>query len=254
MKRVQPLLYFMDDIKGYLDEWTEKINQPSYIEKDPVQFPLRFSNPRDIEVAAFLTATITWGNRRMILNSAEKMFAKMGASPYDYILSEGYKSLGTGNIHRTFFEQDMLYLCRGLYAYYSFSGESLESVFAKSETLWDGIVEFRRLMAFGNGGIYSKHVSNPMANSASKRLHLALRWLVRQDGIVDAGIWKNISPSRLYIPLDVHVGRISRELGILQRRQNDRKAVELLTEVLRGFCPEDPVKYDFALFGMGESR
>jgi len=243
----------MNDIKGYLDEWTEKMNQPSSIEKDPVQFPLRFRNPEDVEVAAFLTATITWGNRSMILNSAEKMFAKMGENPYDYVMSEGYKSLGSGNIHRTFFEQDLLYLCKGLNAYYSSSGESLECLFAKCDTLWDGILEFRQLMALGNGGVYSKHVSNPMASSACKRLHLALRWLVRKDGIVDSGIWKNISPSKLYIPLDVHVGRVSREMGLLDRKQNDKAAVESLTGVLRGFCPEDPVKYDFALFGIGES-
>lgn len=243
----------MSDIKAFLEEWVEKINVPSYIENDPVQFPLSFNRPEDIEVVAFLTATITWGNRKMILNSAKKMFAKMGKSPYDYIISEGYKMLGSENIHRTFFEQDMLYLCRGLNAYYSSSGKSLEYLFAESESMWDGIVEFRHLMAFGNQGKYSKHVSNPMAHSACKRLHLALRWLVRQDGIVDSGIWKNISASKLYIPLDVHVGRVSRELGLLDRKQNDRAAVESLTAVLRSFCPEDPVKYDYALFGIGES-
>lgn len=244
----------MNDTKAFLDEWVEKINVPSYIEKDPVQFPLRFRDRQDIEVAAFLTATITWGNRKMILNSAEKMFAKMGNSPYDFVMSEGYRMLGLGNIHRTFFEQDMLYLCKGLNAYYSFSGNSLEPLFANSKNMWNGIVEFRRLMACGNDGLYTKHVSNPLANSACKRLHLALRWLIRKDGIVDLGIWKEISPSRLFIPLDVHVGRISRELGLLDRKQNDKAAVVSLTEVLRNFCPEDPVKYDYALFGVGESR
>lgn len=243
----------MTDVKAYLDEWVERINQPSYVEKDPVQFPLRYKKPQDIEVAAFLTATITWGNRRMILRSAEKMFAKMGDSPYDYILSGGYETLGSGNIHRTFFEPDLLYLCQGLHDYYAATDKSLETLFTGGETLWEGLVEFRRVMAVANNGVFSKHVSNPMANSACKRLHLALRWLVRQDGVVDAGIWKKIKPSQLYIPLDVHVGRVSRELGILERRQNDRKAVESLTTVLKGFCPEDPVKYDFALFGIGES-
>ncbi|HEY5499306.1 MAG TPA: TIGR02757 family protein [Bacteroidales bacterium] len=243
----------MTDIKAFLDEWVEKINTPAYIEKDPVQFPLRYSKPEDIEVASFLTATITWGNRRMILNSAEKMFAKMGESPFDYILSKGYENLLTDNIHRTFFEHDLRYLCKGLNAYYTSTGKSLENVFAESETLWDGISEFRRLMAVGNNGHLSKHVSNPQAKSACKRLHLALRWLVRNDGIVDTGIWEKISPSKLSIPLDVHVGRISRELGLLTRNQNDRAAVESLTAILSGFCPKDPVKYDFALFGIGES-
>ncbi|MDD4922370.1 MAG: TIGR02757 family protein [Bacteroidales bacterium] len=244
----------MDDIKAFLDEWVEKINVPAFIEKDPVQFPLRFNHLKDIEVAAILTATITWGNRKMILNSAQKMFATIGSSPYDYIMTKGYLALGTGNIHRTFFEKDLLYLCQGLNGYYSSSGEdSLECLFARNKTLWDGIAEFRHLMASANNGMYSKHVSNPMAHSACKRLNLALRWLVRKDGHVDPGIWKKIDPSQLYIPLDIHVGRISRELGILDRKQNDKAAVELLTDVLRIYCPEDPVKYDFALFGIGES-
>jgi uncharacterized protein (TIGR02757 family) len=242
----------MDDVKAYLDEWVEKINAPSYIEKDPVQFPLRYIKPEDVEVAAFLTATITWGKRKMILNSAEKMFSKMGSSPYDFILSKGYESLGSANIHRTFFEHDLLYLCRGLNFYYT-QNSSLESLFAKSDNMWDGISEMRRIFALANDGLYSKHISNPIANSACKRLHLALRWLVRKDGIVDPGIWKNTTPSKLFIPLDVHVGRISRELGLLSRNQNDRAAVESLTAILRGYCPEDPVKYDFALFGIGES-
>jgi len=239
------------DLKFFLDDWTEKINVPSFVETDPVQFPLRYSRLEDVEVAAFLTATVTWGKRRIILKSCEKMFAKMGDSPYDFILSKGYEKLGTANIHRTFFEYDLRYLCKGLDAYYSSTGSSLELLFTGN--VWDGIVEFRRLMAFANDGLYSKHVSNPNAGSACKRLHLALRWLVRNDGIVDTGIWKKVKPSQLYIPLDIHVGRVSRELGLLQRRQNDRKAVESLTELLRGFCSEDPVKYDFALFGVGEA-
>jgi uncharacterized protein (TIGR02757 family) len=177
----------------------------------------------------------------------------MGESPYAFILSEAYETLGSANIHRTFFEHDLLYLCRGLNACYSTLGKSLEPVFADSKDLWTGISEFRRMLASANGGTYSKHVSNPDTQSACKRLHLALRWLVRNDGIVDAGLWHTISPSKLFIPLDVHVGRISRQLGLLARNQNDRKSVEALTAILREYCPEDPVKYDFALFGIGES-
>jgi len=243
----------MIDIKCLLDEWTSAINTSSFIERDPVQFPRRYSNLLDIEVVAFLTATITWGNRKMILNSATKMLGVMGENPYDFILSGGYKSLGTKNIHRTFFEPDLIYMCRGLNYYYTLEN-SLENVFANASTMWEGIEKFRSLMAEGNHGSFSKHISNPSTNSACKRLHLALRWLVRNDGIVDLGTWKNISPSRLFIPLDVHVGRIARELGLLERKQNDRQSVETLTETLRSFCPEDPVKYDFALFGIGEQR
>jgi uncharacterized protein (TIGR02757 family) len=188
----------------------------------------------------------------MILKSAEKMLRIMGESPYDYVMSGGYENLGTANIHRTFFEDDLAYLCRGLNHYFA-KELTLESLFSKAENNWEGINRFRNIMAEANDGLLSKHISNPEANSACKRLHLALRWLVRNDGIVDAGIWKNISPSKLYIPLDVHVGRVSRYLGLMDRKQNDRKAVELLTDVLRAFCPEDPIKYDFALFGVGES-
>lgn len=243
----------MTDLKGFLDEWVCKINVPAYIDTDPVQFPLNYSHFSDREVAAFLTATITWGNRTMILKSTTRMLAKMGSSPYDYVMSQGYEQLVSGNIHRTFFENDLAYLCKGLRACYLEFG-SLEAVFARRNNLWEGIDAFRATLARANGGAFSKHVSNPNSNSACKRLHLALRWLVRNDGIVDLGIWKTISPTELYIPLDVHVGRVSRTLGLLERSQNDRKSVEILTDLLRGFCPEDPVKYDYALFGIGESR
>ena len=188
----------------------------------------------------------------MILNSATRMFAKMGSSPYDFVMSEGYAQLGSANIHRTFFEKDLVYLCRGLRAcYLEFGG--LEAVFAGKPTLWDGIDTFRNTLAAANGDVFSKHVSNPNTNSACKRLHLALRWLVRNDDIVDLGDWSLISTAELYIPLDVHVGRVSRALGLLDRNQNDKKAVESLTEVLRRLDPLDPIKYDYALFGIGES-
>lgn len=244
---------FLSETKQKLDEWVSVINTPSFIERDPVQFPRRYSNLLDIEVVAFLTATITWGNRKMILNSATKMLGIMGESPYDYIISGGYKTLGTRNIHRTFFEPDFAYICRGLNHYYK-TESSLESIFLNAFDMWDGIEKFRNHMSEGNSGLFSKHISNPSTASACKRLHLALRWLVRNDGIVDLGIWKNISPSSLYIPLDVHVGRISREMNFLERKQNDKLSVEKLTETLRIFSPEDPVKYDFALFGIGEQR
>jgi uncharacterized protein (TIGR02757 family) len=240
------------DLKGFLDEWAAKINVPAYVETDPVQFPRNYSRFPDQEVAAFLTATITWGNRTMILRSAKRMFEAMGDSPYDFVMAEGYARLGSANIHRTFFQPDLAYLCRGLRACCLEFG-SLEALFASQADLWEGIQLFRDRMAMANGDVFSKHVSNPTANSACKRLHLALRWLVRDDGIVDLGIWKSISPAELYIPLDVHVGRVSRTLGLLDRNQNDRRSVESLTAVLRTFHPTDPVWYDYALFGIGEA-
>lgn len=238
------------DIKDKLDELAEHYNTPAFIEKDPVQFPHRFRKLQDIEVAAFLTATISWGNRASILKSAEKMFAMMNNAPYDYIMNEDFRALGRKNIHRTFFEHDLLYICNGLHEIYS-GHSSLEEVFA-GKNLWEGIVSFRSIMQEANGGVSCKHISNPDKSSTCKRLHMALRWLVRQDRIVDLGIWKHISPSGLYIPLDVHVARVSREFGLLERKSNDRKAVEELTSVLKLLRPEDPVAYDFALFGLGE--
>lgn len=245
-------------LKGLLDAKAEEFNTKEFICKDPVQFPRRFTRKEDIEVSAFLTATITWGKRNSILKSAENMHREMGDSPYTYIMDGGYKSLGFQNIHRTFFGHDMAYLCKGLHAIYRQYGglEALFSSVAAGEgRLWEGIGLFRKHIIEANncGGHRSlKHISNP-DSSACKRLHLALRWLVRDDGIVDLGIWKSLSPSELFIPLDTHVISTAYQLGLLRRKQNNRKAAEELTGRLRGFDPADPVKYDFALFGLGES-
>jgi len=236
-----------------LNNWYKKICTPDFIAADPVQFPRRYSKREDIEITAFLSATIAWGRRDLILRSAEKMFALMGQSPHDYVMSGGYKKLKNLNIHRTFFENDLKYFCRGLahcYAKY----KNLEKLFASAPDVWEGIALFRNEIAAANKGVYSKHISNPGVTegngSACKRLNLALRWLVR-EGPVDLGLWKKIKPQALFIPLDVHVARTARKLGLLKRRSNDKKAVIELTEKLREFCLEDPVKYDYALFGMG---
>ena len=240
-------------LKDQLDLLREKYNCIEFIEKDPIQFAHRYSRLQDIEVVSFLVATISWGKRPLILRSAEKMLAIMGNSPFDYIRNQGYLKLGSANIHRTFFEDDLQYYCRGLRALYE-EYASLENIFSGEPTLWEGIQSFRSRIAEANGGLESKHISNPLKNSACKRLFMALRWLVRQDGIVDLGVWKTISPSQLFIPLDTHVARVSRELGLLKRKSNDRKAVEELTENLRKIDETDPVSYDFALFGWGEDR
>ncbi|MEG1685922.1 MAG: TIGR02757 family protein [Bacteroides sp.] len=239
------------DIKERLDELAQRYNTSSFIEHDPVQFPHRYVVLQDIEISALLTAIISWGNRASILKSAEKMLALMGNSPYDYVMSEGYCRLRDGNIHRTFFETDLLYMCVGLRAIYN-QYNSLEDVFVDKPNVWDGLGTLRALFSKANGGQSSKHLSNPASGSACKRLNMALRWLVRKDGIVDLGVWKRMSPADLYIPLDVHVARISREFSILHRKTNDRKAVEELTSFLRKLNSEDPTIYDFALFGLGE--
>ena len=254
----------MQSVKTELELWYEKTCEPGFIVLDPVQFPRRYSKREDVEIAAFLAATIAWGRRDLILRSAEKMFAIMGDSPLNFVQTGDYKKLKNKNIHRTFFESDLKYFCHGFKHCYAKYG-SLEKLFtaelaasgsrvaSDKPCVWAGINLFRQEMAKANKGLYCRHISNPGElegnGSACKRLNLALRWLVRK-GPVDLGLWKNIKPSKLYIPLDVHVARNARRLGLLQRKSNDKKAVIELTEKLREFCPQDPVKYDFALFSI----
>lgn len=243
-------------LAAFLNEKADKYNCSEFIKNDPVQFPHAFSEKRDVEIVAFLASVIAWGNRRMIINSGKKLFGEiMGNHPYEYVMrSEWGIAEGSVNIHRTFFMRDLAYLCRGLK--YIYSGyDSMETIFV-ADDVWKGIEAFRSVLISANSGESSRHISNPISEkgrpaSACKRLNMMLRWLCRKDGIVDLGIWKNISPDKLMIPLDVHVARISRELGLLQRKQNDRKSVEMLTAQLRELSPDDPVKYDFALFGIG---
>ena len=251
-------------LKKELDIWYKKICSPGFITLDPVQFPRRYKKSEDIEIAAFLSAAIAWGRRDLILRSAQRMFALMDDNPFDFILSGNYRKLKNkmpqgapngGNIHRTFFESDLKYFCRGFSHCYAKYG-SLENLFASAADVWQGTALFRQEMAKANKGDYSRHISNPggtgESGSACKKINLALRWLVRK-GPVDLGLWKKIKPAALFIPLDVHVARTARSLGLLERKSNDKKSVIILTEKLRNFCPDDPVKYDFALFGMGET-
>jgi len=246
-------------LKKELDIWYKKICSPDFITLDPVQFPHRYTKREDIEIAAFLAAAIAWGRRDLILRSANKMFALMKDEPFAFILSGGYKNLKNNNIHRTFFEGDLKYFCRGFSHCYAKYG-SLENMFSNENNfplenapdVWQGISLFREEMAKANKGCYSRHISSPgtgETGSACKKINLALRWLVRK-GPVDLGLWTKIKPAALFIPLDVHVARAARSLGLLERKSNDKKAVIILTEKLREFCPDDPVKYDFALFGM----
>lgn len=246
-------------IAADLERWYKKFfasesNARSFISLDPVQFPRRYVKRTDIEIAAFLAATIAWGRRDLIIRSAERMFALMDGKPAAYILAGNFDNLKDRCVHRTFFEKDLKYFCIGFRHCYEKYG-SLEKLFfsaikESTASVWDGAALFREEMAAANKGRYSKHIANAEAGSACKRINLALRWLVR-PGPIDMGLWKKPPPSALYIPLDVHVARTARRLGLLTRKSNDRKTVEELTEKLREICPEDPVKYDFALFGMG---
>lgn len=248
----------MEHLRAVLDEKYLLYNCKAFIKDDPVSFPHSFSRREDIEISALLASVIAWGNRRMILSSGRKMFVDiMHSAPYDYVMGGEWERLDeTCNIHRTFFARDFKYICRGLKCIYAKYG-TMEALFTGC-TVWEGIENLRAELAAANGGATTRHISNPVAQkgkpaSACKRMHMMLRWLCRKDGVVDLGIWNAVSPAQLMIPLDVHVARTARMLGIVSRKQNDRKTVEELTAQLRRLSPDDPVKYDFALFGVGEA-
>lgn len=246
------------DIRDLLDTEAARINSPSFIADDPVQFPRRFSALPDIEIAALLSATIAWGNRRMICRNAEKILSLCDNRPHEYVMDRGYEELPPElNLHRTFFARHMQYLMRGLRAAYVRHG-SLDALAAAvhaadSETpAWTFTAALAEICREENDGRdCSRALPSNLAQTALKRINMALRWLVRDDGIVDMGVWRSIPKSKLFIPLDVHVGNTARDLGLLTRRSNDRKAVVDLTATLRSLRPDDPVWYDYALFGIG---
>lgn len=248
----------ISEIKELLDQEASRINSPIFIKEDPVQFPRRFQRLQDIEITALLSAMIAWGNRKMICRDAERLLQLMNNEPYLYLMSEEYENLDPRrNIHRTFFARDLIYFMRGMREIFRRYG-SLDAFGTAMQVgddeapAWKLVGEMQKVMADANGGATCSQVlPTNLRATALKRINMALRWLVRDDGIVDMGVWKSIPKSKLYIPLDVHVGNVSRELGLLTRRQNDRKAVDELTTILRQFRPEDPAWYDFALFGIG---
>lgn len=248
------------ELKDFLDEKADFYNNADFIENDPITIPHRFSLKQDIEIAGFLTATISWGNRKSIINDAEKMMNFMGNSPYDFIQNvqeKDLKSLEKISIHRTFNGEDFREFILNLKRIYS-QNESLESqflVFENEENFYHALHRFRLNFIGENSHRSHKHVSSTYKNSSAKRLIMFLRWMVRQDKKgVDFGIWKNIDQKYLSIPLDVHTGNISRKLNLIQRKQNDWKTVEEMDLVLRKFNADDPAKYDFALFGLGVSK
>lgn len=245
------------ELKEFLDEKVKKYNNPEFIESDPISIPHRFHAKEDIELSGFLTATIAWGNRKMILRNAGMMMDLMDNSPYDFILHHEERDLENmeGFVHRTFNSTDLVYFLRALQYIYLNKG-GLESIFSshKSEnSLQQSIHEFRKIFfELPHPARTEKHVSDPLCNSAAKKINMYLRWMVRKDNNgVDFGIWKSISPSILSCPLDVHSGNVARKLGLITRIQNDSKAVLELDTNLRGMDSIDPVKYDFALFGLG---
>ncbi|MNP93123.1 hypothetical protein D3C85_56410 [compost metagenome] len=245
------------ELKDFLDEKVELYNNPNFIESDPIQIPHLFSQKEDIEIAGFLSATIAWGNRKMIIKNAHRMMDLMGNAPYDFVMSHQENDLERleSFVHRTFNGQDFASFIKGLQHIYK-NHNGLEAVFTKHEknnSLQGSIHEFKKLFfEIEHQNRTQKHISDPLNGSAAKRINMYLRWMCRQDNKgVDLGIWKNISPASLSCPLDVHSGNVARKLGLLTRKQNDGKALAELDSKLRELDPNDPVKYDFALFGLG---
>lgn len=241
-----------------LDSEAQRINAPEFINLDPVQFPRRYNSLPDIEIAALLSATIAWGNRTMICRNCDRVLAMMDNMPLQYVKDEAYECLNPdANVHRTFFNRNLIHYLRGLrsiYMNYSSMAHWAQSLGVQHSEMpsWELARALNSVIAEANGGVAdTRCLPGNLEKTALKRLNMALRWLVRDDGIVDMGVWNFIKPSQLYIPLDVHVGNVSRSVGLLQRKQDDRKAVEELTAVLRRLRPHDPVYYDYALFGIG---
>ncbi|QGY43854.1 TIGR02757 family protein [Maribellus comscasis] len=245
------------DLKQYLEEKVKQYNTPDFIELDPIQIPHSFSLKEDIEISGFLAATIAWGNRKMIIRNAKRMMELMSNSPFDFIINHEERHLKKidGFVHRTFNNIDFLtYIAALQYLYKNLDG--LEGIFNKYKTedsLQPAIHQFKNaFFAIPHLKRTEKHLPDPYKGSAAKRINMFLRWMIRKDDAgVDFGIWKDISPSILSCPLDVHSGRVARTFGLLNRKQDDAKAVIELDKNLRDLDEDDPVKYDFALFGIG---
>ena len=245
----------LSELKEFLDYKAEVFEKKSFIDSDPIVLPHRFEKKEDIEITAFLISTISWGNRKSIIQSGERILTIMEEQPLEFVKTYQTGALRHSTfVHRTFNREDLDYFFSKLKKLYRNGG--LEHAFRKSEpddTIKERIHLFRKRLFDNDLQHHSfKHVSDPMKNSAAKRLNMFLRWMVRDRSRgVDFGIWKSIHPSELFIPLDVHTGTIARKLGLLKRNQNDWKALEELMTSLRQLDANDPVKYDFALFGLG---
>jgi len=245
------------DLKLFLDEQAYRFESPSFFVNDPLGILHLFTKKEDQEIIGFLTATIAWGNRKSIITNATRMCEIMDKSPLDFIINhtpEDYKKL-RGFVHRTFNEVDLAFFFSALQRLYKANG-GLENALGRSvqaDGALKGISDFKRQF-FETEHLKrtEKHVSDPLKGSAAKRINMFLRWMVRSsEKGVDLGLWKELSPSKLMIPLDVHTGNVGRKLGLLKRKQNDWKSVEELTNSLIKLDSEDPIKYDFALFGLG---
>ena len=248
------------ELRDFLNEKVLEYNRPDFIEPDPIQVPHLYELKEDIEIAGFLAAVIAWGKRASIIQSAQKIMKLMGHSPHDFVMEHREEHLErmAGFVHRTFNATDLIYFIRALKHIY-LHRDGLEGIFQRYQTETSLQPAIHRLkqefFSLDHPARTKKHLPDPVNGSAAKRINMFLRWMVRKDRMgVDFGLWKNIAPSILSCPLDVHTGNVARKLGLLKRPQNDARAVAELDAVLRSFDPGDPVKYDFALFGLGISE
>ena len=246
---------FDKELKDLLEHKFNLYNSTNFIVEDPISIPHAYNQKEDIEIISFLISIISWGNRKSIIKSGNKLREILGSSPIDFIMRFKERDLKKIDfVHRTFNKFDLIYFLKSLKNIYK-NHDGLENVFSKNlndEFMYNNISNFRKIFfSLNHEERTEKHISNPKKNSACKRINMFLRWMVRNDGIVDFGIWKKIKPSMLSCPLDVHTANIGRKLNLISRKQNDLKTVLELDKKLRLFDKNDPVKYDYALFGMG---
>ena len=245
-------------IKALLDDRYNKYNRPGFIAQDPVVIPHGFTGPQDIEIAGFFAAILAWGQRGTIIRKCRELLARMDQAPFAFIRDHQENDLKAllGFKHRTFNDTDLLYLVSFLHDFYR-QHASLEEAFTRSGTITDQQLRlehfYKTVFSLPDAPHRTrKHISTPARKSACKRLNMYLRWMVRQDDRgVDFGIWHTMKPADLVCPCDVHVARVARKLGLITRPQTDWQAARELTAHLRQLDPQDPVKYDFALFGLG---
>ncbi len=245
------------ELRAFLDAKVEQYNTHAFLECDPISIPHRFHLREDIEISGFLTAIISWGNRKSIIRSAAVMMELMDHAPHEFLMGHSEKDLKALHtfVHRTFNGADLAGFIKGLkHVYQNYGGpEAIFLQYATSVSLQPAITAFKHIFLEADHDPRSrKHLSDPERGSAAKRINMYLRWMVRKDNKgVDFGLWNRIPAGILSCPLDVHSASVARKLGILQRRQNDAKAVAELDKALRRFNQEDPVRYDYALFGLG---
>ena len=245
------------ELKEFLDEKADFYEQKEFIQNDPIIIPHEYDNKLDIEISGFIISIISWGNRKSIINSGYKIMNLLESSPYDFIMNHSSEDLKRikGSIHRTFNSEDLIFFIKSLKNIYTkYDGlEGIISNIKNGDNLQARISNFKKkFFELKHSNRTKKHLPDPLRGSAAKRFNMFLRWMVRSNSKgVDFGLWKSISPSELSCPLDIHTGNTARKLGLLKRNQNDSLSVYELDKKLREMDKEDPVKYDFALFGLG---